>query len=273
MSIIRIAKLVPGWEAIPNNFANDLRLSEDATAVGLWLSIKPAGWQVRPAVIQAEFSRRPGKLRGRDWWARVSGELKDAGYLKLNRTKDVKGQFSSSWDYCVFGLSEANTDMCLADDGSADYGSAGSGFIHQSNQHPFDSALKTNTTHSNEAGTPVKQGVCAEVDVMLSVAQLSAGVRKLIEKELAVLSSNLQIAVTREFIAHRVSIRNYVPWMRRVCLDTVIAGEFVPAKQPQPTSQISDAAPVKRTCEITGCSKYAASLTSRGWRCVDHITK
>lgn len=273
MSIIRVEKLVPGWEAIPNNFANDLRLSEDAAAVGLWLATKPAGWQVRPSVIQAEFSRRPGKLRSRDWWARVSGELKDAGYLKLMRSKDSKGQFATSWDFCVFGLVEPCTDVGTTDDGSAASGSSDSGSPPQSNQHPSDSSLKTNTTHYKEAGTPVKQGVCAEVDATLLAAELSAGVRKLIGKELAVLTSDLQKAVTLEFITHRSSIRNPVPWMRRVCSDTLSVGEFVPAKQHQLAQQSSGPVPEKRTCEIEGCSKYAATRSVRGWRCVDHISK
>lgn len=273
MSIIKVQKLVAGWEPIPNVFANDLRLSSDAIAVGIWLAIKPAGWQVRPVVIQAEFSRRPGKLRGRDWWARVSGELKDAGYLKLNRIKDAKGQFATIWDFCVFGLGEARADKDSADVGSAAHGSRDSGSRPQSNQHQSDSALKTKTQHTNEADTPDKQGVCVEVDAMLTAAQLSAGVRKLIGKELAVLNNDLQKAVTREFIAHLSSIRTPVPWMRRVCSDTLSAGEFVPAKQHQSAQKISSAAPEKRTCEIDGCSKYASTRTDRGWRCVDHISK
>lgn len=271
MSIIRVEKLVPGWEAIPNNFANDLRLSEDAVAVGLWLATKPAGWQVRPAVIQSEFSRRPGKLRGRDWWGRVSGELKDAGYLKLNRTKDTKGQFSSSWDYCVFGLGESNSNAGSADDGSAAHGLPDTGSAHLSNQHSSDSALKTNTTHNNEAGTPAKPGVCGEVDAMLTEAQLSAGMRKLIGAELDALEPKLQVAVVREFLAHRSSIRHPVPWMRRVCADTALAGEFIPASKPhQPNSS---AAPIKHTCELAGCTTYAVTQTSRGWRCSSHIGK
>lgn len=278
MSIIRVEKLAPGWEAIPNNFANDLGLSEDAVAVGLWLAIKPSGWQVRPSVIQSEFSRRPGKLRGRDWWARVSGELKNAGYLKMKRSKDAKGKFATNWDFCVFGLDEPRADMDSADVGSAAHGSHDSGSPPQSNQHQSDPALndavlKAKTQHIKEAGTPAKQGVCDEVDSMLSAIQLSGGTRKLIQKELAVLRTDLQIAVTREFIAHRASIRNPVPWMRRVCSDTFSVNEFVPAKQQQPAQQISGAVPEKRTCEIDGCSKYAATRTDRGWRCVDHISK
>jgi hypothetical protein len=273
MSITKVQKLVAGWEPIPNAFANDLRLSSDAVAVGLWLAIKPAGWQVRPVAIQAEFSRRPGKLRGRDWWARVSGELKDAGYLKLKRSKDAKGQFATNWDFCVFGLSESGADMDTADDGSATHGSHDSGSRPQSNQHQSDSALNTKTQHTKEAGTPDNQGVCVEVDAMLTAAQLSAGVRKLIGKELAVLTSDLQKAVAREFIAHLASIRTPVPWVRRVCSDTLSAGEFVPAKQHQSAQKISNAAPEKRTCEIDGCLKYAATRSTRGWRCVDHISK
>lgn len=272
MSVVKVNKLKPGWEPIPNSFACDLRLSEDAVAVGLWLSIKPEGWQVRPAVIQAEFSRRPGKIRGKEWWSRVSAELKIAGYLRLNACKDAKGQFSSSWDFCVSGLSTSFTEVGFDDDGSADHGSAGSGSTPQSNHYPFDSAPKANTTHhNNEAGAPAKPGVCVEVDTMLLEAQLSAGMRKLIGAELVALDTKLQVAVVREFLAHRSSIRHPVPWMRRVCTDTALAGEFVPAAKTQQPN--SSAAPVKHTCELAGCTTYAVTQTSRGWRCSAHIGK
>ena len=227
MSIIRVEKLTPGWEAIPNNFVNDLCLSEDALAVGLWLAIKPAGWQVRPVVIQAEFSRRPGKLRGRDWWARVSGELKLAGYLRLNTGKDEKGQFSSSWDFCVFGLSKSFPDVCSADVGSAAHGSSGDGLSYKSNQHQLKPVLKIHTQHNDIFAAPAKQGVCVDVEFLLSSFALSIGTRKLIEKELSALPDDLQIAIIREFVTHRNSIRNPVPWMRRICTDTLISGEFI----------------------------------------------
>lgn len=77
MSIIRPVKPKPGWELIPNHFAEDPSLSEDAVAVGLWLAVKPEGWEVRPSAIQAAFSRRPGKPRGREWWARVESDARE----------------------------------------------------------------------------------------------------------------------------------------------------------------------------------------------------
>lgn len=273
MTIIRVNKLIPGWEAIPNNFANDLRLSADAVAVGLWLATKPAGWQVRPVVIQDEFSRRPGKVRGRDWWARVSSELKSAGYMRLTRIKDAKGQFASRWDFCVFGLDAYDTNVGLADDGSAVSGLSDGGYASQSKHHPINTARNKNTTHSKGVGISERQGVCREIDAMLSSMSLSAGTRKLIENELSALTSELQKLVLNEFIAHRASIRHPVPWIRRVCSDTFNAGDFTPAEQVQSTHKISRLNPVKFTCEIDACKKYAATQTSRGWRCVDHISR
>lgn len=273
MSIIRVEKLIPGWEAIPNDFVNDLRLSTDAVAVGLWLAIKPAGWQVRPAVIQTEFSRRPGKLRGREWWARVSCELKDAGYMQLKRSKDVKGQFACTWDFCVFGLGVSYTKAGFASDGSAVHGLSDNGYTGHSNQNLFNTLQNKNTTHSHADSLSAKQAVSSEVNALLSAAQLSAGMRKLIEIELSVLTRDLQKVVMQEFIAYRSSIRNPVPWMRRVCSDTLRVGEFTPAKQFQSTQKMNGSSPEKRICEIDTCQKYAATRSNRGWRCVDHISR
>jgi len=270
MSVIKVNKLKPGWEPIPNAFASDLRLSEDAVAVGLWLAIKPNGWRVIPSVIQSEFSKRPGKKRGKDWWARVSAELRTAGYLQLNSGRDSNGNFFSSWDFCASGLS-ASTEVGSADDGSAAHGLPDTGSAHQSNHDSSDRKSNTHTPRNNEASPPEKPSVCNEADSILSEANLSAGIRKLIVKELVALTPNFQVAVAREFLTHLSTILKPVAWMRRVCADTLIANEFVPAAKPnQPNSST---APIKHTCELEGCTTYAVTQTSRGWRCSNHIAK
>lgn len=127
MSVIRPVKPKPGWELIPNHFAEDVSLTEDAVSVGLWLACKPENWQVRPITIQHEFSKRPGKPRGRDWWARVARELKEGGYLRLSRTKDKGGKFASYWIFSVFGLDQLTPESGSADVGSASIGAAATG--------------------------------------------------------------------------------------------------------------------------------------------------
>jgi hypothetical protein len=271
MSIIKVEKLVPGWEAIPNNFANDTNLSEDAVAVGLWLAIRPAGWQVRPIAIQTAFSQRPGKKRGREWWSRVSGELKRAGYLHLKGSKDAKGQFSSSWHFCVFGLREFSINSGSADAGSAAHGSTDSGSSHISIQHESNSTHIKHTQHKDDIAQATDQAVCVEVEALLAGISLSAGQRKLIFNNLIPLDPKLQIAVTREFISHRNNIRNPVPWIRQVCSDTLFAGEFIPAAGLSQAK--SSSIPTNLTCELNGCKKYASIRSRLGWRCAQHIAK
>ncbi len=153
MSIIRPVKPKPGWELIPNHFAEDPSLSEDAVAVGLWLAVKPEGWEVRPAAIQTAFSRRPGKPRGREWWARVSTELRQANYLRLSRIHGDGGKFSSAWDFNVFGFGDDVAGSGSAVVGSAGIGLANAGSAPLYNQHSADSILTT--THHQ----PVVDGI------------------------------------------------------------------------------------------------------------------
>lgn len=122
MSVIKVYRPDPGYAQIPNKFAQDERLSEGATAVGLYLACCPDGHKIRPIDIQTRFSRRPGKPRGREWWARVAGELKSARYMWLNRTHGDDGKFSSDWIFCINGIQDDSLDS-----GSAVVGSGGIG--------------------------------------------------------------------------------------------------------------------------------------------------
>lgn len=140
MSIVRIQKPEKGWEIIPNEFVNDFRLSVDAVAVGLWLACKPQNWQVRPSAIQTEFSHRPGKPRGEEWWTRVAKELRGAGYLRLINTRNT-GRFATTWEFCVFGL-ETNE---VTAPGSAGVGSPAPGQPPHSNQYEKQPILKLKT--------------------------------------------------------------------------------------------------------------------------------
>jgi hypothetical protein len=127
MSVIKVRTPDTGFAQIPNKFAEDERLSTCATAVGLLLATFRDGTPIRPKDIQAIFSKRPGKPRGREWWARVASELKSAGYMWLNRTHAGNGQFVSDWIFCISGLSDLPTGGGTANVGSAGTGSSSTG--------------------------------------------------------------------------------------------------------------------------------------------------
>lgn len=104
MSANKVLRPDSGFAPIPNSFAEDPRLSESAVAVGLYLASRGDGFRIRPVDIQAQFSKRPGKPKGREWWARVADELKAANYMALSRTHSADGKFESDWIFCVQGL-------------------------------------------------------------------------------------------------------------------------------------------------------------------------
>jgi len=195
MSIIRNIKPKSGWELIPNRFAEDLALSEDAVAVGLWLACKPSNWEVRPAFIQSEFSKRPGKPRGREWWSRVSGELKSSGYLRLYRMKDSDGKFSSLWDFCVQGLEDdfamgGSADTGSADTGLPNSGPATGGSHYQSKQHSNnqysdnqDSTTTTTTNIAPQARSSSKNENFDNLKIEPVLTKLLPELLKVIEKE------------------------------------------------------------------------------------------
>jgi hypothetical protein len=127
MSVIKVIRPDTGFAQIPNKFAEDPRLSEAAVAVALFLATRWDGYKIRPAEIQAKFSERPGKPRGREWWARVANELKSANYMWLNRIHGEDGKFVSDWIFCILGLPESPSRSGTADVGSAGIGCASPG--------------------------------------------------------------------------------------------------------------------------------------------------
>lgn len=204
MSIIRPVKPKPGWELIPNHFAEDTSLSEDAVAVGLWLAVKPEGWEVRPTAIQAAFSRRPGKLRGREWWARVSTELRQANYLRLSRIHGDGGKFSSIWNFNVFGFVDDVADSGTAVVGSAGIGSATAGSPPLYIQHSVD-PIPTTTHHPvvvEEIEDLIEAGIWAEG--LASCIRNEAGLRRKIRTRLLAEGANAEdLHALRAWRAHR----------------------------------------------------------------------
>ncbi|MDR9850883.1 hypothetical protein [Herbaspirillum huttiense] len=170
MTVIRRAKAKAPWASIPNSFAEDMNISEDATAVGLWLACKPEDWRILPKYIQEQFSKRPGKARGREWWARVSRELRNAGYMALRRSKDESGKFSSEWLFSPEGISDddwagggstdtgstdtGSTDSWFADNGAASDGKASSGSHSASNQYSLNKHSLTKNSSNKKPPPP-----------------------------------------------------------------------------------------------------------------------
>lgn len=122
MSVVKVIRPDTGFAQIPNEFAEDLRLSEAAVAVGLFLASRWNDYRFRPEDIRKTFSKRPGKTRGRDWWRRVSNELESAGYMRLTVSHGTNGRFVSEWSFCVIGFPEDDPDGGSAAAGSADSG-------------------------------------------------------------------------------------------------------------------------------------------------------
>jgi hypothetical protein len=103
---------------------------------------KHEGWEVRPTAIQTIFSRRPGKPRGREWWARVAAELKAGGYLRLSRVIGNGGKlFASHWTFCVFGLDDEIAECGSAVVRSAGTGTTTAGTHRTSSQYPRETIL------------------------------------------------------------------------------------------------------------------------------------
>lgn len=157
MSVIKVVRPETGYAQIPNAFAEDLRLSEAAVAVGLFLATRWHGYQIRPTEIQSKFSERPGKPRGREWWGRVASELKAANYMWLNRSHGEGGKFASDWIFCILGLpdeytSSGSADVGLARTGSPRIGSTAARSASTYTQEGFTQKEATTTTRAQRGG-------------------------------------------------------------------------------------------------------------------------
>ncbi len=167
MSVIKVVRPETGFAQIPNSFAEDPRLSEAAIAVGLFLATRWDGYKIRPVEIQAKFSERPGKPRGREWWARVANELKSANYMWLNRIHGENGKFASDWIFCILGLPNEFPRGGSADVGSASIGSA----------HVGSTASRTDSKYLQEGVTQQKTTTTTTSTWLQSSIPLSTAAR------------------------------------------------------------------------------------------------
>lgn len=258
MSIIRVKFDMGSWAPIPNATIADRRLSLDALGILVWLLAKHDGWEVRPGVIQREFGLGRDKVRG------LLANLETAGYLRRSQFRGDNGR----WDWVSEVFPTSTIDVFSGDGGTGDgSATAGKGVdLYKTEINKTDEVK----THTPKPARP-KAGVCASEAVELLAsppAQLKPAHQRLAIRELAKLPPEQQTSIVQELIRQRASIREPVGWVRRIVGDTLETGEFIPAAEASTPPQVH-----RHACEIPGCHREAASRTSRGWRCPDHLTK
>ena len=93
------------WGIVYEETLEDPRLSLDARCVAAWLETRPPDWVVKIEPLKRRLGIGP------DRWARISRELRAAGYLTYRKTRDEKGCFvtrviyrgPAADDDCPFG--------------------------------------------------------------------------------------------------------------------------------------------------------------------------
>lgn len=91
MSIIRSARKEQNFSILANKVLQDPRLSMRALGLLVRLLSRPDNWETNSEVLAREFNC------GREQMRSVLGELRDMGYMKLVKSQDTKGHWSSKW--------------------------------------------------------------------------------------------------------------------------------------------------------------------------------
>ena len=91
MTIIRSPREHRDFTIISNHVCLDPRLSMRALGLLVRLLCRPDNWQTNSETLSREFDCGREQMRG------VLRELADAGYMRLSKTQDSKGQWSSAW--------------------------------------------------------------------------------------------------------------------------------------------------------------------------------
>jgi hypothetical protein len=91
MSIIRTPRKAINFTILSNYVIQDNRLSMKALGMLVRLLSRPDNWSTNSETLAREFDC------GREQIRTVLGELAEYGYMKLNKTQNDKGQWSSSW--------------------------------------------------------------------------------------------------------------------------------------------------------------------------------
>lgn len=91
MSIIRSARKERDFSILSNIVLQDPQLSMRGLGLLVRLLSRPDNWETNSEVLAREFDC------GREQMRSVLGELRDLGYMKLIKSQDSKGHWSSQW--------------------------------------------------------------------------------------------------------------------------------------------------------------------------------
>ena len=112
MTIIRSPRIRRDFTILSNSVCLDSRLTMRALGVLVRLLARPDNWRTNSEGLAAEFGCGRDAVRG------ALHELQKAGYIRMQKTQNGSGHWSSSW--LVFD--EPQTEDATTDDGKADAG-------------------------------------------------------------------------------------------------------------------------------------------------------
>lgn len=95
MSIIRGPRPDAGYYVLDNRIVEDRRLSWDARGLLIFLLAKPDHWTVSIEHLRAQ-TRDARKATGRDGIYAILAELRDAGYLTAEQSREAGGAFGQT---------------------------------------------------------------------------------------------------------------------------------------------------------------------------------
>ena len=117
MTIIRAPRIQREFTILANSVCLDKRLTMRALGVLVRLLCRPDNWRTNSDGLAAEFGCGRDAVRG------ALQELQQAGYIRLQRTQNASGHWSSAWT--VFD--EPQTDAATTGAGETDAATTGAG--------------------------------------------------------------------------------------------------------------------------------------------------
>ena len=143
MTIIRSPRIQRDFTILSNSVCLDSRLTMRALGVLVRLLARPDNWRTNSEGLAAEFGCGRDAVRG------ALHELQKAGYIRMQKTQNGSGHWSSSW--LVFD--EPQTEDATTDDGKADAGKPEAGIADAGKAGPITrtDVARTDETRTDEA--------------------------------------------------------------------------------------------------------------------------
>lgn len=135
MTIIRAPRIQREFTILANSVCLDKRLTMRALGVLVRLLCRPDNWRTNSDGLAAEFGCGRDAVRG------ALQELQQAGYIRLQKTQNASGHWSSAWT--VFD--EPQTDAATTDAGETDAGKTGAGETDAGKPGPITRTDETRT--------------------------------------------------------------------------------------------------------------------------------